>query len=261
MSSVGFQLAQTPSRLFNLALPARASEIIYTNKRDLVVDYQSLNCEVHIPTYNEEDYIERTLKSLSRQDPVKSGDVNLVLIDSFSDDDTVQIARDYVDDIIMVTMGKLTARNKGVDRRRADVVLSADAGDIYSKGWVDELCKPFEEPDVVASFGNIYSKEAKFKRGQKVKHSIVNTWNLPGNNSAIRVSTLQDIGKFDTDIDQQDLVDMVLEEQITTKAELLAKGKIAYRPYAAAYKCQRRKMLSSDTVDKYDKERERGERF
>jgi len=248
-------------RLATIALPARVAESIYTSKRDIDVDYSNLDYEVHVCTYNEEEFIEDTLKTLIEQDPVSNGNVPIVLIDSDSTDKTVEIARPYVDEVIQTGPGLLSARNKGIEWRDPDVVLSADAGDIYSKGWVDEISKPFKNDNVVGAYGNIYSKDPLHARKQKVKHSIVNAWNLPGNNSAIRVSALRQAGMFDESIDQQDLAEMVLEEQIFTKVELSSLGKIAYRPYAAMYKSQRRKNTTLENNENYKKQQENGDRF
>ena len=249
------------SKLASILLPAHVAEQRYTSDRGVEVDYDDLNYEIHICTLNEEEYIEETLQSLARQDPVENGDVPIVLIDSHSNDETVSKARPYVDDVILAPKGLLTARNKGIEERNADVILSADAGDIYSSGWVDELAKPFENDKVVAAYGNLYSKDILHTRRQKLKHSVVNTWNLPGNNSAIRVSSLKETGLFDDDINQQKLVEVLLKEQIIKKAELMKEGKIAYRPYAAIYKCQRRATITTEDHSRYKKQQEASERF
>lgn len=248
-------------RVTSITLPAGISEKAFTQKRDIDVDYGSLDYEIHIATLNEENYIEETLESLVSQDPVKRGDVQIVLIDSSSNDETVIKARPYVDDVIQAPRGLLTARNRGVQLREPDVVLSADAGDIYSPGWVDELAKPFENDNVVAAYGNIYSKDPLHMRKQKIKHSIVNLWNLPGNNSAIRTSALKETGMFDESIDQTDLVEMVLEEQIFKKIELSMVGDVSYRPYAAIYKSQRRKERTTEDNKRYKQEQYNGDRF
>jgi len=245
----------------HMAMPARLSEAIYTSERDIEVDYDSLDYEIHIATLNEEKFIRETLNSLTRQEPVKRGDVDIVLIDSKSEDRTLEIAKDKVDEILLAPKGLLTARNLGLAKRDPDVILSADAGDVYGKGWVDELAKPFDRDNVVASYGNIYSKDPMHIRKQKVKHSIVNTWNLPGNNSAIRVDALKKTGNFDESINQTDLIQMVLEEQIFKKVELSTLGEVAYRPYAAMYKSQRRKERTTEQNEKYKKEQYKGERF
>lgn len=245
----------------SIALPAGVSEEIYTSRRNINVDYNALDYEIHVATYNEEPYIAETLKSLYRQKPIQNDNVKLILVDSRSGDRTVEKARRYVDDIILTEKGLLTSRNEAIKKRNPDVVLSADAGDLYSRGWIDELAKPFEYNNVVASYGNVYSKDPKHTRKQKLKHSVVNTWNLPGNNSAIRVDALKEVGMFDESIDQTDLVEMVLEEQIFTKVELSTVGKISYRPYASMYKSQRRKHNTTEENDEYKKQQEQGDRF
>jgi len=255
------RLREGVSRLGSVLLPARVSELVYTSKRDINVDYGSLDYEIHVPTYNEEYLVEETLESLAVQEPVQNGDVDIVLVDSHSDDNTVELAKPYVDKVLIAPMGKLSARNYAIKARKPDVVISADAGDIYPKGWVNEIAKPFEDNDTAASYGPVYSKERMFKRPQKLKHSIVNIWNLPGNNSAIRVSALEDAEGFHTDLDEQKLLHVLLEEQIMKKMELSLRGDVRFRSYAGMYKCQRRKMLSSERTDGYEREMGSDERF
>jgi len=242
-------------------LPPRVSERIYSRDRDLDVDYSALDYHIHVPTYNEEDYVERTLKSLSEQEPVKNGDVKLVLVDSKSDDNTVKVASGYVDGVIIAEEGKLTARNQAIEELKPDVVLSADAGDIYTPGWVDEHAKAFEKDNVIATLGPIYADEIPFKFGQNKKHWIVNLWNLPGNNSAIRTSALEEVGMFDTNIDEQELIEVLFEEQILKKLELKRIGDIEFRPYAAMYKNQRRKKFSASRTRDYAREQAEDLRF
>lgn len=254
-------MVELVDKIASITLPAGISEKAFTQKRDIDVDYGALDYEIHIATLNEEQYIEETLNSLLEQEPVKNGDVPIVVIDSSSTDDTANIARPLVDEVIQAPKGLLTARNRGIELRDPDVVLSADAGDLYAPGWVDELAKPFEDDEVVASYGNIYSKDPLHMRKQKMKHAIVNTWNLPGNNSAIRVSALRETGMFDESINQTDLPEMVLEEQIFKKLELSMVGDIAYRPYASMYKSQRRKLFTTEENGEYKEEQFNGERF
>lgn len=248
-------------RLGPAVLPLRVSEKVYTSKRDINVDYDALDYQVHIPTYNEEDYIEETLQSLVRQKPVQNGDVEIVLIDSHSQDDTVKIARDYVDRVIFADKGILTARNKGLEVMNPDVVLSADSADVYTLGWIDEHAKAFEDDSVVATSGPIFAKEMLLNRWMKMKHSVNGYWNLPGNNSAIRISTLNEIGNFSTDLNEQDLKQVLMEEQIKKNVELRSKGNVEFRPYATMYKSERRRRFSIERTEKYARQQLNGERF
>ena len=242
-------------------LPLRLSQRVYNTNRNLDVDYSDLDVQVHIPTYNEEAYIEETLQSLVSQSPVQNDNVEIIVIDSHSTDSTREIAKQYADKVMLAPKGILTARNQGIERESPDIVLSADSADVYMPGWIDEHVKAFEDKSVVATHGTIYSKEWPFNRTQKIKHGIVGAWNLPGNNSAIRVSALENIGKFDTELNQQELIDVLLEEQIGKKIELWEQGSIEFRPYATMYKSQRRKRFSIERAETYAKEQVEGDRF
>ena len=72
-------------------------------------------------TYNEEDYIENCLKSIKWVDEI-------VVIDSYSDDRTTEIAEKYTDKIYKRKFDNFSSqRNYGLDKMQGDWVLVVDA--------------------------------------------------------------------------------------------------------------------------------------
>jgi len=109
-----------------------------------------LKVSVVIPALNEEEGIERCLKSIRRQDQLSE----LILIDNGSVDQTLEIARKYCDRV-MVKPGCSLAEMRDLGAREAegDIVVTTDADCEAPPHWLRELIKPFADPKVVAVGG------------------------------------------------------------------------------------------------------------
>src|SRR3990172_3737337 len=85
-----------------------------------------------IPTYNEENYIEKCLKSLSNQ-TLPRNKYEIIIVDGGSKDRTIDIARKYVDKVIrQKSKGVGGARNDGVNAAKYGVIATTDADFIVS---------------------------------------------------------------------------------------------------------------------------------
>ena len=98
----------------------------------------SLGCA--IITYNEEKNLERTLKSVDFCSEI-------VIVDSYSKDRTVEIAKRYTDKVYTQEwLGYGKQKNSAINRLSTDWVLSLDADEVVSdalrKEIIDELKKP-----------------------------------------------------------------------------------------------------------------------
>lgn len=91
---------------------------------------------VIIPTKNEEKNIGRCLKSIKRQ----KGNINteIILVDNFSHDKTVELAKPYVDKIITAGPERSTQRNIGARAARGDWLLFLDADMELSPDVIEE---------------------------------------------------------------------------------------------------------------------------
>jgi glycosyltransferase involved in cell wall biosynthesis len=91
----------------------------------------SLGCA--IITYNEEDSLERTLKSVQFCDEI-------VVVDSYSTDNTVNIAKKYTDKVFFNKfLNYGTQKNFAIEKLSTDWVLSIDADEVvedYLKGQI-----------------------------------------------------------------------------------------------------------------------------
>lgn len=107
---------------------------------------------VVVPALEEEEHIERSLKSL--RDQSISPD-ELIVVDSYSSDRTQKLASRYADQVLQAPNSKLSAKNIGADASAGEVVLFADADRVYPRDWVSNISRHFEDPEVVGVSGPV----------------------------------------------------------------------------------------------------------
>ncbi|MFH1635982.1 MAG: glycosyltransferase family A protein [Chloroflexota bacterium] len=127
---------------------------------------------VVIRAYNEEEHIGRLLTGITQQ-TVK--DVEIVLVDSGSTDATVAIARRYPVRVVQILPGEFTfgrSLNRGIKASGGEylVIISAHCYPVYPD-WLEQLLKPFDDPEVAVSYGkqrggetNQYSEHQFFRQ-------------------------------------------------------------------------------------------------
>jgi len=107
----------------------------------------SLGCA--IITYNEEENIERALKSVSFCDEI-------VIVDSGSTDRTLQIAREYTDKIFYNKWpGFGKQKNFAISKLNTDWVLNIDADEVVSDELREEIIAELKKPRASAYAVNI----------------------------------------------------------------------------------------------------------
>lgn len=247
-------------RLVSVYVVSVALEKLTKPDKELDVDLGDTKVEIHIPTYNEEGYITDTLESLHNQELVENGEVELVLVDSKSEDRTREIAKGYVDRIILTPRGKLTARNKAAEVSNADIMVYVDAGDIYPKGWLNHMLKPFENSNVVAVHGPQFYRSNVY-RAFDLARNIRLLSKLNANNEALRREAFLDTGGFDETIDQTDKNEMIKEEEYRLMDRMKAVGEVVLSPKAQVKVTTRNMPLSAQKTERYKRDIELNKRF
>ena len=103
-----------------------------------------------IPTYNGENRIAKTLESIIAQD---YGNLEIIVVDDVSTDDTVSTAKNILEKsgrkfmIIQRTVnGRQSAsRNTGLDAANGKYIIFFDHDDLADKNFVSLLCADAEE--------------------------------------------------------------------------------------------------------------------
>ncbi|MGQ9478926.1 MAG: glycosyltransferase [Thermoproteota archaeon] len=117
-----------------------------------------------VPTFNEEKYVDRLLKSLSNQ-TIPREDYEIIIVDGGSTDRTMEICREYADKIIMQetpTVGG--ARNDGVKHAEAEIVFTTDADCVVASDILERILRDFEKHSkVVMVYGVVTPLEKSLK--------------------------------------------------------------------------------------------------
>jgi len=129
-------------------------------------------CSVVIRAYNEEKQIGRLLKGILQQ-TIK--DVEIVLVDSGSTDDTISIASGFPVRVVNILPEDFTfgrSLNRGIEAANGEyiVIISAHCYPVYPD-WLEKLLAPLEDYQVAVSYGkqrggetNQYSEHQFFRQ-------------------------------------------------------------------------------------------------
>ncbi|MBH44511.1 MAG: glycosyl transferase [Gammaproteobacteria bacterium] len=90
-----------------------------------------------IPTYNEEQYIVKTLNNLNQLK--KDLEIEIILVDGNSSDNTVKISKNLVDKVIMSKKGRYIQQNLGAQSANGSIILFLHADTIVTKSGLDIL--------------------------------------------------------------------------------------------------------------------------
>jgi len=166
--------------------------------------------DIIVPIFNEEKNIKALCQALKNQD---YKNVNVVLIDNGSNDNTIKLASDYFSVIQCHDKGSYSARNFGIANTSSPIILFTDGDCLPEINWVSEMLKSLDNYDFVA--GKTLSKPsgylAKTKLGKDlakyrveylggavIQYDVTKTvCSFPSCNIAIKRSVLVNIGGFE----------------------------------------------------------------
>lgn len=118
-----------------------------------------MKVSVVVPVYNEEKYIERALKSLSKQDVDPD---EIIVVDNNSKDSSMLIAKKFGIKIVKEKVQGMTpARNKGFNTAKYDIIARIDADVQVPKDWIKQIKKNFETKKIDALTGPLLLSDVK----------------------------------------------------------------------------------------------------
>jgi len=115
-----------------------------------------------IAAYNEEDVIEKKIKNSLALDYPKEK-LHVVVVSDGSTDGTDDIVRGYESEGVELfrvegRMGKTVARNKAVERAKAEILVFTDANAFFNPDALEKLILRFRDPSVGAVCGALVLK-------------------------------------------------------------------------------------------------------
>jgi len=185
-----------------------------------------------VPTLNEEHWISQALESLRTQNIVQAfpDQFEIVVVDSASEDRTVEIARSLANRVLDAPRGKLNAKHQAVLSSTAEIIVFCDADTTYPPNWLNLLLRHFQNPDVVAVGGSSVSDNWVFNIGYV--WSNLSGWmfgkRLWGRNMAVRRQAYLAVGGFNLSVDQQDVHAMIYAEEQEIVGRLKTFGTVTY---------------------------------
>ncbi len=199
-----------------------------------------------IPTLNAAHYLPELLTRLNEQ-TVKDNEI--IIIDSSSSDNTVEIAESFSANVIIIPQKEFnhgTTRNLGAGQARGDILafMTQDVLPV-DECYLENLIKPLNEDRVAACFARQLPREdaippERFARAynypdmpiikgrEDISSMGIKTFFLTNVCSAIKKDAYVEAGRFPNDI--------IMDEDLVLAAKLVLKDyKIAYVPEARVY--------------------------
>jgi len=221
----------------NLAFSAR-----YFYKHPLVEPCGTVCVQVF--SYNEREYIEKCLSSILEQDIIRAypNRFRLQVFDGGSTDGTIEVAKDYGFEVIVLERGKLRARNYSVVAYpECWVHVHVDADTFFPSWWLRNVLWHFQYPDVVAvTTARLYYNPLLMPIMTVFRGFYNFERKVFGSNCAVRHDVFME-NLFDTSYDGKE--NMVDEEEIRFYERLSRYGRIVYEPTPAFTRTCTRKYL------------------
>lgn len=152
---------------------------------------------VVIPSYNEEENIERCLDSLAHQ-TISRSRYEIIVVDGNSKDRTREIAEDFADSVFIQQSKKVGgARNDGILSAKGEIIATTDADCILPSDWLETIETGFREEGVVQLYGPVYPIENELKHHFSL--ALANNFSRAGYYSRTLYYTLGCNTAFDRD--------------------------------------------------------------
>ena len=182
---------------------------------------------VIIPLYNNQQNIERCLRSVENQD-YPNDRMEIIVVDDGSTDRSAEIAHEHNVKVLRQRhSGQGAARNKGVDEAHADIIAFLDADDVATNSWLKEVVPFLNDGEIVAvgcshdllNKDNDFVKIAWLERYFRHSYSPERTNHLGASGCIYNKSVFKEIGGFDPRMSPAE--DMDLSIRVASKGYTL----------------------------------------
>jgi glycosyltransferase involved in cell wall biosynthesis len=134
-----------------------------------------LSISVITPSYNQGQFIERTIQSVLDQ----NADVEYLILDAVSTDNTIEILRKYGQRIRWISepdSGQADAVNKGILGTKGDIIAWINSDDVYFDGTLNTVKDYLEQnPDIDFVYGDAWYIDTN---DRKTSPYVTEAWNI-----------------------------------------------------------------------------------
>ena len=110
---------------------------------------------VIIPAFNAAHTIGECVQAVRNQ-TLPSDEFEIIVVDDGSSDDTAAIAWQAGAEVIEQKRGRqAAARNTGINAAEGDIVCFTDADCFPAPNWLEELVRPFQDPEIIGAKGHL----------------------------------------------------------------------------------------------------------
>jgi glycosyltransferase involved in cell wall biosynthesis len=108
---------------------------------------ENIRYSIIIPAYNSASTISKTLQGLFLQNGIE--ETEIIVVDDGSTDETAELVKDFpVRYIWKANGGPASARNLGIKKAQAEIILFLDSDCIPQYGWLKAMIEPFCDPQI-----------------------------------------------------------------------------------------------------------------
>lgn len=190
-------------------------------------DPEAIQVSVVVPVYNRPEILAECLAALAEQKTSRSWEV--IVVDDGSSDDLSGIEASFRSRLPLtwVTLAKnggpARARNTGIGKARGDIVLFTDADCRPEPDWLEEMARPFDNPEVTGAKGVYRSLQSdlwarlaqlEFEERFELLSGSLDIDFVDTYSGAFRRSLLNAVGGFDTSFPRADNEDVDLSFRI-----------------------------------------------
>lgn len=130
-----------------------------------------LPISIIIPTFNEERCLPRLLKSIRTQ---KNKPEEVIVVDAYSQDKTVQIAKKFGCKVILDEGWISDARNLGAKKSTQPILLFLDSDVVLPKGFLEKCCSEMSQKNL--DIASCFLKPLSNKKRDIIIHEFANIY-------------------------------------------------------------------------------------
>ncbi|MFQ5963106.1 MAG: glycosyltransferase [Candidatus Scalinduaceae bacterium] len=194
---------------------------------------------VIVPVYNGEKTIESCIKSLQNQS-CPNETYEIIVVDDGSTDSSPNILEGLgIRFITQPNRGPATARNRGAQIAKGNILLFTDADCVADKRWIEEMVRPFSNPEIVGVKGSYKTlqkeliarfAQAEFEERYRLQKRFEFIDFVDSYSAGFRKDVFFEIGGFDESFPLPDHEDVDLSYRLSRAGK-----KMVFNPKAFIY--------------------------